>query len=493
MIEPHTPKSSIAIRTVDLSQPLRPLTDVSAYPFVRVYVIYNSRPLGHIDITNRYQSISATRLREAIANRFALKLLEFGSGLNKNTAWSDTQTALIRHFVSPDTQSKPTTSPEKLSSDVVVSVVVATYDRPHDLRECLRCLTAQVSSRRIEIVVVDNNPTSGLTPPVVAEFPGVVLVSEPRKGLSYARNTGFTISTGDIVIATDDDVTMPPDWLEKLVAPFGRRDVAIVTGNVLPLELETKAQRLFETYGGLGRGFERFEVNREWFDHFNHTAVPTWKLGATANAAFRATIFSHPQIGLLDEALGAGTPTGCSEDTDLFYKVLKVGHTIVYQPEAYVWHRHRRDMAALRKQIYNYSKGHVAYHLITLLRDRDLRALRRLVVELPQTHLQRIKDRLLRRSPYPVLLILLEIKGNLAGLGALWQSRQRVKRLGRSQLYIPVAQRSADLPKQQFVTSSGGANGNGHAGSLPLSTHLPSSYQSIVPTEVGVSLDEPKE
>ena len=65
---------------------------------------------------------------------------------------------------------------------------------------------------------VDNNPASGLTPPVVAEFPGVRLVNEPRKGASYARNKGIITSRGDLVTTTDDDVTLPPDWLEKLVA-----------------------------------------------------------------------------------------------------------------------------------------------------------------------------------------------------------------------------------------------------------------------------------
>ena len=45
----------------------------------------------------------------------------------------------------------------------------------------------------------------------------------------------------------------------------------------------------------------------------------------------------------MDEALGAGMPTGCSEDTYLFYKILKAGYTLVYEPSADVWHRHRRD------------------------------------------------------------------------------------------------------------------------------------------------------
>lgn len=325
----------------------------------------------------------------------------------------------------------------KLPSNVSVSIVVATLDRPDDLRNSLHCLMAQVSSRAIEIIVVDNNPASGLTSPLVAEFPNVTFVNERRRGLAYARNKGFTTSKGDIVITTDDDVTMPPDWLEKLITPFVRNDVMIVTGNILPLELETTAQRLFELYGGLGRGLEPFEADERWFESFRLRAVPTWRLGATANAAFRASIFSHPEIGLMDEALGPGTPSGVGEDTYLFYKVLKAGYTLVYEPAAYVWHKHRRDISALRRQLYHYSKGHVAYHLTTLVCDHDLRAITRLLLELPKTHLRRIIKRLRGKSIYPLSLIMLEIIGNLVGPFALLKSRRRVKREGRSDPFVP--------------------------------------------------------
>jgi glycosyltransferase involved in cell wall biosynthesis len=289
---------------------------------------------------------------------------------------------------------------------------------------------------------VDNHPASGLTPPVVAEFPEVVLVNEPRQGVAYARNAGVVASTGDICVTTDDDVTPPTDWLEKLVAPFARPDVMIVTGNVLPIELEAESQQFFETYGGLGRGFESFEVNGDWFESFSRKAVPTWTLGATANSAFRASMFSHPDIGLMDEALGPGMPSGVGEDTYLFYKVLKAGYTLRYEADAYVWHKHRQDMAALRRQLYNYSKGGPSYHLTTWLRDHDWRGLRRVLIEIPDVFIWRIKARLLRWNDYPLSLLWLEFVGNLAGPWSLWQSYRRVKREGRASPYIPVCERS---------------------------------------------------
>ena len=66
---------------------------------------------------------------------------------------------------------------------------------------------------------------------VVAGFPGVLLVSESRRGLSYARNAGIRASAGEIVASTDDDVLVLRNWVATLVAPFARPDVALVTGN----------------------------------------------------------------------------------------------------------------------------------------------------------------------------------------------------------------------------------------------------------------------
>jgi glycosyltransferase involved in cell wall biosynthesis len=449
-----------ALRTIDIAQPLRPIDNVQGYNRVRVFVTLNGRPLGNIDITGLGESVSVSRLRNAIADGMTRELFEPDYWPNRDTLSSSIHTAVVRHYM-PRKEENPGLSclPSGLSEKVSVSIVVATLDRPDDLRRCLKHLFAQKTTRPVEIIVVDNNSSSGLTPPVVAEFPGVLLTREYRGGLSYARNKGIVVSKGSIIAVTDDDAAMPDDWLENLVAPFVQDNVMIVTGNVLPMELETPAQHLFELYGGLGRGFSRRKADGDWFESFRRRAVPTWQLGATACAAFRADIFSHPSIGLLDEALGAGTPTGCSEDTYLFYKVLKEGYTIVYEPMAYVLHKHRRDMRGLRRQIYNYSKGHVAYHLTTLFRDRDLRALTRLFIELPCYHASRLKGHLLNRSVLPLSLTLLEISGNLAGAWALWRSRRRVKRDGLSDSYIPVAGRTAlqvTSPCEEAFSASAG-------------------------------------
>jgi GT2 family glycosyltransferase len=456
----------VSVRSIDISQPLQPITDMKGYHTARVYVRWHERPLGFADIRSLGQPISVQRLQQAISNTVGIQMLEPDSDLPDGVAGAAAAAVITQHYGSTNPGTPARLAP--LPNDVSVSIVVATLDRPDDLQNCLRCLQKLNTSRPVEIIVVDNNPSSGKTPPVVAQFPGVVLVREARKGLSYARNAGIVASSGEIIVATDDDVTIPPDWLERLIAPFARHDVMVVPGNVLPFELDNQAQQYFENYGGLGRGFEPFEADGNWFESFYLTAVPTWEIGATANTAFRASIFAHPQIGLLEETLGPGLPSGVGEDTMLFYNVLKAGYRIVYQPEAYVWHRHRATMKALRRQLYNYSKGHVSYHLMTFMRHGDVRALCRLWFELPRVRAWQIKNWVVLRkskdwSRYPLSLILLEIWGNMVGPWALWKSHQRVRREGRSAPYVPVAQRQAapvlTLPETSPGTPQ--ANGNG--------------------------------
>jgi O-antigen biosynthesis protein len=422
----------VAVRRVDIAESLAPILDLADYDAVRVFVSRDNVPLGDFTLNCRSHSISVQQLRDAITANIGIRIVSPDNQTHDGDVYVEVQSALMDAYADLSDQEDDAL---RLPETVSATVVLATFDRPDDLRSCLSYLTRQETRRPFEIIVVDNNPSSGLTPPVVAEFQGVRLLSEERQGRSYASNRGFIASRGDITIATDDDVIYPPDWLERIVAPFAQANVMAVTGNVLPVELETRAQRLFEEYGGLSRGYHRYEVNLDWFNRFRRRGVPVWELGATANVAFRSVIFRDPKIGMLDETLGAGTPTGCSEDTYLFYKILKAGHTIVYEPAAYVWHRHRRDMRSLRRQLYNYSKGHVALHLTTLINDGDPRGMFDIFIRLPRWRMRQLMTQAKRsfkgQMRFPLSLVIAETLGNLAGPYALWKSRQRVKQLGR--------------------------------------------------------------
>lgn len=445
------PKRLMAVRQVDLSQRLPTWTDLGEYQAVRVFVVAGGAPIGSVDIQHRGQIVSAGRLQHQIANDLTLALLAIPHQHNQQVAWAAVETAIRQAIaIEPEPSSVPPLTP-----DVPVSIVITTCDRPDDLRNCLTHLIAQQTQHPVEIIVADNRPASNLTPPVVMEFPQVQLVQETRPGGAYGRNAAIAASTGDIIVTVDDDITVPPDWLEKLIAPMARPEVAIVMGNVFPRELETPAQLLFERlFNGLSQGFKPLEVDSNWLASFP-SSPPTWELGVSANAAFRANIFAHPHIGLMDEVLGPGTPTSGAEENYLTYKVLKAGYTLVYQPQAYVWHRHRREMSALHRQIYGYMKSATAYDLTLWLQEHDWRGFQHLIWQLPYYFMQRLYHRLRGWNDTPWPMLWREIAGYLAGFWSYWQSRQLVKRQGRSNRYIPVADRAIApiLPKPDSAIS----------------------------------------
>lgn len=233
---------------------------------------------------------------------------------------------------------------EKLGPPRRVSVVVCTRDRPEDLRRCLTALV-RCTPAPAEILVVDNAPTNDVGAQVAQAFPAVRYIREPRPGLSHARNTGTQAAVGEIVAFTDDDVEVAPDWIARGAAPFDDPAVACVTGVVLPASLSEDAACRFEfEIGGFGkelasRRFDAAALDRGWW-----RAPEVWKIGAGANMMVRRQVFA--EIGLFDPRLGAGA-SGCSEDSELWFRLLRAGRVCRYDPAAVVFHHHRPDWPAL--------------------------------------------------------------------------------------------------------------------------------------------------
>ncbi len=141
-----------------------------------------------------------------------------------------------------------------------VAVIVCTAGCDEQLGRCVRSLLAQ-SQAKLEVVIVDNLPATGharsTVSPIAASDPRVRYVAEPRVGLSVARNRGISETDAELVAFTDDDVVVDPSWLDWLLAAFAEPQVMACSGMVLPLELQTEAQKHFEQYAGFSKGLER--------------------------------------------------------------------------------------------------------------------------------------------------------------------------------------------------------------------------------------------
>lgn len=79
---------------------------------------------------------------------------------------------------------------------------------------------------KLEIIVVDGN-SSDDTREVVSRYE-VKLLTEEKRGINGARNTGVKHSEGDIVVFTDSDCVVPKYWIKKIVEDFQDSKVGCV-------------------------------------------------------------------------------------------------------------------------------------------------------------------------------------------------------------------------------------------------------------------------
>lgn len=397
-------------------------------------------PLGHQDLPDRRLPLTATEVANlaaetiapAVGHRLSPGVFQVAlPGCSPPPPPSATPAELrtIATLEHPLSRLSTEARPRKDSS---VSVIVCTRDRPAQLAKCLRYLL-QLSEAPEEILVVDNAPTSDATRQVVAAAPGVRYVLEPLPGVSRARNTGIRCSTGDIMAFTDDDVEVHPGWIAGLRRGFSESDVLAVTGLVLPAELQTDAQVIFEQVsGGFGQGFRARRFDRSFLEATKRRGTPVWRIGAGANMAMRRAAFAR--VGEFDERLGAGA-AGCSEDSEFWYRVLAEGGVCRYEPTAVVFHYHRHEMDELKHQAYQYMRGHVAALLVQFARYRHWSDLRRVALDLPRYYARELFQSVFGsafgeadpRRP----LIWPEIRGCASGIAFMLASAARSHRDGR--------------------------------------------------------------
>ena len=332
-----------------------------------------------------------------------------------------------------------------------LTVVVASRDRPDQVVTCVSTLLA-MDYPRLEIIVVDNAPSSDATARLVAERfaarPEVRYLREDRPGTSRARNRGLRVATTELVAFTDDDVLVDPGWAAAVVRPMVEDErVGCVTGLVVAAELETSAQVWIEEYGGFSKGFRR--VVHDLADRQAESPLFPYAAGALgtgASMAFRARALRD--IGGFDPALGGGTPARGGEDLAIYVDILFAGWRLVYEPAAVVRHFHRRSYEELRRVMLGYGSGLSAYLFRLAIRDprripgivRRASYGARLLLDPRSTKNER------KRPGYPAELSRLELRG--FACGPVWYVRGLLA-TRRTRRFRPANERPADRHRSE--------------------------------------------
>ena len=235
------------------------------------------------------------------------------------------------------------------------SVVVASRDRPDELRACLRSVLQAVSSED-EIIVVDSASADPEAVRSVALASGARYVRSQLGGSARARNLGVQLARGEFIAFTDDDARVDPGWLKALVGGFSNPAVAAVVGPVFELGKDPPA--LLLSFMGFDAASDSIGFNRlspEWFERTRYGAV-----GSGANLAVRRSAFARH--GLFRGCLGAGAPISGDENYYIL-TLIERGETVINEPTARV--HHPQQPLERRRELYRSRIAYLSYVFLT--------------------------------------------------------------------------------------------------------------------------------
>ncbi|MHB8865675.1 MAG: glycosyltransferase family 2 protein, partial [Pirellulaceae bacterium] len=325
------------------------------------------------------------------------------------------------------------------SGFATLTVAICTKDRPACLRRCLLSLldaqrTSDSPGLAWDVLVIDNASTNSATQEVVAQFPNCRYISEVRPGLNFARNRALHEAQGELLAYLDDDVVVDRFWAQGLREAWSADpDAGAYTGQVLPLELATESQILFEQRGGFRHGFEKVRYTSSSPDGEVGFLYPcrTGIFGVGCNMAFRRQVLLD--IGGFDEALDTGRPLPGGGDHDIFYRIIRAGYPLLYEPAFLVFHQHRQTMDQLCHQYWTWGLSTMAFASKVRHSDRPLRSRwRKLIGAWFSSHIRELSAAVTGRHCLPARFVFWELIGGLVGLcGEYQRSNRRVAQIRR--------------------------------------------------------------
>lgn len=221
-----------------------------------------------------------------------------------------------------------------------VSVVIAAYNEAKVINKTIATLLSS-DYPDLDILVVDDGSKDDTAQVVSAAYgadPRVTVIRKPNGGKASALNLGIKQCRGEIVVALDADTVFDPDTITKLVRHFADPAIGAVSGNVKvgnrnnPLTIWQAVEYITSQ-----------NFDRRAFDLLNCITVVPGAVGAwRKDAVILAGLYSSQTL---------------AEDTDLTFKIRKLGYRIVTDNSALAYTEAPDTLRDLAKQRFRWAFG----------------------------------------------------------------------------------------------------------------------------------------
>lgn len=225
-----------------------------------------------------------------------------------------------------------------------ISLILATHNGAGTLPQTLGAMAdMDLEGIDVEFLLVDNASTDDsprLLQTFLANRSGKFL-SEPRPGRSNALNAALAHAKGELIVFTDDDVIPVREWLRAYVnAARGSPEIDAFSGQIRlvwpmpPRGWLVELEAMGRTLGATPRNRQR--------------GLVTSSEVKGANCAVRRSVLSQVPGFRADLGVSSQGSAVAGEETAFFRALEKVGHAVLFIPEAELGHIVRPQQMSLR-------------------------------------------------------------------------------------------------------------------------------------------------
>ncbi len=220
------------------------------------------------------------------------------------------------------------------------SVVIPVYNRPEEMEELLNSLVHQTFADFEVIVVEDGSSIQSQT--VVERYRAhltIDYVFKTNTGPGPSRNVGFQKALGDYFVVFDSDCILPSTYFEAV-------------------EIFLKHTKV-DAWGGPDRGHENFTGLQQAMAHTMSSFFTTGGIrgGAKMVGNYQPRSFNMGISRSAFQLTGGFKFDRFAEDIELSIRMRQLGLSIVFIPDAYVFHKRRATLTQFYQQVFNFGKG----------------------------------------------------------------------------------------------------------------------------------------
>lgn len=230
-----------------------------------------------------------------------------------------------------------------------LSIIIVSYNVKNLLIQCIKSFEKYLNNYDYEIIVIDNNSKDNTVECLRDMCLNIILIQNKKNiGFGAANNKAVKYATGDILVFANPDTEIVSSIEELINLIYKQKNIGVVFGKLKYPTGETQEfirnfptapKLLFELLGvpnwhpSFSRFGEMIRKNDEIYDKEGF-------IDAGSGAFFIMTMQDFKTIGGFDEDYFL-----YCEETDLFYRLNKIGKYVYYYHKIEIIHHHGKSTA----------------------------------------------------------------------------------------------------------------------------------------------------